>query len=76
MQSALFRLGAIVATPDFLSVIPRPVMVQAIRRHATKARAVRDGQPILTCYFHGASGFFMLTDAERRSTRIQLDNEA
>jgi hypothetical protein len=48
MQPALFRLGAIVATPDFLAAIPRPAMVQAIKRHATETRPIRDGQPILS----------------------------
>jgi hypothetical protein len=35
MQTALFRLGAIVASPDFLTCIPRPAMVRAIQQHAT-----------------------------------------
>ena len=48
MQPALFRLGAIVATPDFLASVPRPAMVQAIKRHATERRLIRDGQPILS----------------------------
>ena len=48
MQPALFRLGAIVATPDFLASVPRPAMVQAIKRHATERRPIRDGQPILS----------------------------
>ena len=76
MQTALFRLGAIVASAEFLATVPRPVMVQAIKRHATKERMIAERQPVLSCYFHGASGFFVLTDAERRSTRIRLDAEA
>ena len=47
MQPALFRLGAIVASPDFLAAVPRPALVQAIRSHATDQRVIRDGQPIL-----------------------------
>ena len=63
MQIALFRLGAIVATPDFLNVIPRPVMVQAIKRHATENRPVCDGQPILSDYEYRPLG---LLSADRR----------
>jgi hypothetical protein len=75
MQTALFRLGAIVASPDFLSVIPRPVMVQAIRRHATEARPVCDGLPILSDYEHDQRAFYLLTDAERLHTAIRLAGE-
>jgi hypothetical protein len=76
MQTILFRLGAIVASPDFLTAIPRPVMVQAIKRHATEARPVRDGQPILSDHAYGNTGFFLLTDAERLRTAIRLADEA
>ena len=76
MQTALFRLGAIVATPDFLNVIPRQVMVQAIKRHATEPRPVRDGLPILSDYVHDHRAFYLLTDAERLQTAIRLAGEA
>ncbi len=76
MQTALFRLGAIVASPDFLAAIPRPVMVKAIKRHATEARPVRDGQPILTDYTHGDRRFHLLTAADRTRTMMRLDEEA
>jgi hypothetical protein len=75
MQTALFRLGPIIATPDFLSVVLRPAMVQAIKKHATEPRLIHDGQPILTHYWHGDTGFHMITDAERRFTTIQLNDE-
>jgi hypothetical protein len=75
MQPALFRLGAIVATPDFLTAIPRHAMVQAIQRHATQAGPIRDGQPILSDHTHGGKGFFLLTAADRRWTAIRLDGE-
>ena len=78
MQPALLLLGAVVASSNVLDRIPLPVMVRAIRRHATKDREpIRDGQPILgTCCFHGTSGFFLLTDADRLTTAIRLDEEA
>lgn len=75
MQSARFRLGAIVATPDFLAAVPRPAMVQAIKRHATETRPIRDGQPILSDHTYGDLGFFLLTDAERHHTSIRLAGE-
>jgi hypothetical protein len=75
MQTALFRLGPIIATADFLCAVPRPAMVQAIKRHATEPRLIRDGQPILTHYFHGDTGFHMVTDADRRCTTIRLNDE-
>ena len=75
MQPARFRLGAIVATPDFLAAIPRPAMVQAIKRHATEPRPIRDGQPILTAHAYGDLGFSLLTDAERLRTSIRLAAE-
>ena len=76
MQLALFRLGAIVATPDFLAAIPRAAMVQAIKRHATETRPIRDGQPILSDFVYGNLGFSLLTDAERLHTSIRLAGEA
>ncbi len=75
MQTALFRLGAITATPDFLAAIPRPAMVQAIRRHATEARPIGDGQPILSDYAHGDRAFYILTAADREWTAIRLAEE-
>jgi hypothetical protein len=75
MQTALFRLGAIVASADFLSSIPRPAMVRAIKQHATDDRQIREGEPILSYYSYGETGFHMLTDAERRSTAIRLNDE-
>jgi hypothetical protein len=75
MQTALFRLGPIIATPDFLSAVPRPTMVEAIKKHATEPRLIRDGQPVLTHYLHGDTGFHMVTDADRRFTTIQLNDE-
>ncbi len=72
MQPALFRLGAIVATPDFLAAVPRPAMVQAIKRHATESRPIRDGQPILSDHTYGNLGFSLMTDAERHHTLIRL----
>jgi hypothetical protein len=74
MQTPLFRLGPIIATPDFLSTVPRPAMVQAIKKHATEPRLIREGQPILTHYLHGDIGFQMVTDAERRFTTIRLSD--
>jgi hypothetical protein len=75
MQAALFRLGAIVATPDFLAAIPRPAMVRAITRHATEARPIGDGQPILSDHSFGDQSFYLLTAADRRSTAIRLAEE-
>ena len=72
MQPALFRLGAIVATPDFLAAVPRPAMVQAIKRHATESRPIRDGHPILSDHAYGNLDFFLITDAERLHTSIRL----
>ncbi len=75
MQTALFRLGAIIASPDFLTHVPRPVMIEAIKRHATEARPIRDGQPILSDYRHEDRGFYLLTNADRRLTAIRLAEE-
>jgi hypothetical protein len=75
MQSALFRLGAIVASPDFLTAIPRAAMIRAIKRHATEDRPIRDGQPILSDYRHEDTGFYLLTAADRRWTAIRLAEE-
>ncbi len=76
MQPALFRLGAIVASPDFLAAVPRPALVQAIRSHATDQRVIRDGQPILSAHAYGDLGFSVLTDAERLRTSIRLADES
>ena len=70
-----FRLGAIVATSDFLASVPRPAMVQAIKRHATERRPIRDGQPILSAHAYGNTGFCLRTDAERLHTLIRLLRE-
>jgi hypothetical protein len=75
MQAPLFRLGAIVASPDFLAAVPRPAMVQAIKRHATESRPIPDGQPILSAHTYGELGFCLLTDAERLHTAIRLAGE-
>lgn len=75
MRTALFRLGAIVATPDFLAAVPRPAMVQAIKRHATESRPIRDGQPILSDHTYGKLDFSLTTDAERLHTAIRLAGE-
>ena len=75
MQTALFRLGPIIATADFLSTVPRPAMVEAIKKHATEPRLIHDGQPILTHCLHGDTGFYLVTDADRRFTTIQLNGE-
>jgi hypothetical protein len=75
MQTALFRLGPIIATPDFLTTVSMPAMVQAIKKHATEPRLIPEGQPILTHYLHGDTGFQMVTDAARRFTMIRLNDE-
>jgi hypothetical protein len=76
MQPALFRLGAIVASSEFLTAVPRAAMVQAIKRHATKARSVRHGQPILGAYRREDTGFSLLTAADRSWTAVRLPEEA
>ena len=75
MQTALFRLGPIIATPDFLNTVPRPAMVQAIKKHAIEPGPICEGQPVLTQYQHGDTGFQMVTDAARRFTTIRLNDE-
>ena len=75
MHTALVRLGPIIASPDFLSIVPRPAMVEAIKKHATEPRSIRDGQPVLTQHLHGNTEFQMITDADRRFTTIQLIDE-
>jgi hypothetical protein len=72
MLAPLFRLGAIVASPDFLVAVPRTAMVQAIKQHATESRPIRDGQPILSAHSYGDLAFCLLTDAERLHTSIRL----
>ena len=75
MQRPLLRFGTIVATPDFLIAIPRPAMIQGIKRHATDNRPVRDGQPILSDHAQGDRFFYLLTAADRQWTAIRLAEE-
>jgi hypothetical protein len=75
MQTALFRLGAISASPDFLTTVPRPEMVRAIKQHATKDRPIRDGRPVVSWYSYGNTAFHIVTDTDRRSTAIRLNDE-
>jgi hypothetical protein len=87
-QKPLFRLGRLTATPNFLDAVPRPVMVDAIRRYATgdfgevsedDARinrwSVENGRRVVASYQHAATRFVITTEADRSVTRICLPDE-
>lgn len=64
-----FPMGRLRACPYFLEAVPRPAMVEAIRRHA--AAEPTDG-PIVTTHSHEGRAFVLETDAQRQSTAIRL----
>lgn len=87
-QKPLFRLGRLTATPSFLDAVPRPVMVDAIRRYAmgdfgevseADARinrwSVDNGRRVVAQYRHAATRFVITTEADRSATRISLPDE-
>lgn len=87
-QKALFRLGRLIATPEFLTKVPRAAMVDAIRRYATgdfgetkglnlddSRHRVDHGRRIVARYQHAATRFEISTDADGSITRIALAEE-
>jgi hypothetical protein len=72
-MTTLFPTGQLVARSDFLSLIPRSAMIQAIVRHVTNARPVRNGAPIRSEHRHGRIGFHILTIEDRTKTLLRLD---
>jgi hypothetical protein len=87
-QKPLFRLGRLSVTPSFLDAVPRPAMVDAIRRYATgdfgevseaDARinrwSVDNGRRVVARYRHAATRFVITTDPDRSVTRIYLPGE-
>ena len=73
-MTTLFRAGQLVACSSFLSLIPRSAMIQAIVRHVTDPRPIRDGEPIRSEHQHDGIGFHLLTMEDRSKTLIRLDD--
>lgn len=83
------RLGAIVATPRSLALIPMPEITAALRRHAShdwgdlccedqraNRDAVRHGARVLSQYASsGGTKFWIITEADRSSTTVLLPEE-
>ena len=72
-MTTLFPAGQLVARSDFLSVISRSAMIQAIVRHVTDPRPIRDGEPIRSEHQHNGIGFHLLTMEDRTKTLLRLD---
>lgn len=85
----LFPLGRLTATPGFLDAVPRPAMVDAIRRYATgdfgeisadEARqnhwSVHNGHRVRARYRHDSTPFVITTEPDRSVTRIFLPHES
>jgi hypothetical protein len=72
-MTTLFRTGQLVASSDFLSMIPRSAMIQAIVRHATDPRPIRDGEPIRSEHKHDGIRFHLLTMEDRTKTLLRVD---
>ena len=49
-------------------------MIQAIVRHVTDSRPIRDGEPIRTQHQHDGIGFHLLTLENRTKTLLRLDD--
>ena len=73
-MTTLFPAGQLVACSDFLSLIPRSAMIQAIVRHVTDPRPIRDGEPIRSERQHDGIGFHLLTIEGRTRTLLRLDD--
>ena len=71
-MTTLFPAGQLVASSDFLSLISRSAMIQAIVRHVTDPRPIRDGEPISSEHRHDGIGFHFLTMKDRTKTLLQL----
>jgi hypothetical protein len=72
-MTTLFPTGQLVAHSDFLSLISRSAMIQAIVRHVTDPRPVHDGEPIRSEHQHDGIGFHLLTMEDRTKTLLRLD---
>jgi len=75
-MTTLFRTGQLVARSDFLSLISRSAMIQAIVRHVTDQRPIRNGEPIRSEHQHNSIGFHLLTTEDRTKTLLRLDDAA
>lgn len=73
-MTTLFRAGQLIACSHFLSLIPRSSMIQAIVRHVTDPRPIRDGEPIRSEYQHDGIGFHLLTMEDRTKTLMRVDD--
>jgi hypothetical protein len=56
-MTTLFPAGQLVARSDFLSLISRSAMIQAIVQHVTDPRPIRDGEPIRSEHQRDGIGF-------------------
>jgi hypothetical protein len=72
-MTTLFPTGQLVAHSDFLSLISRSAMIQAIIRHVTDPRQIRDGEPIRSEHKLDGIGFHLLTTEDRTKTLLRLD---
>lgn len=66
-----FRMGRLVACCHFLEAVPRPAMLEAIRRHAAPPDSPG---PIRTQHNFDGFTFHLETAADRSSTAIQAQN--
>jgi hypothetical protein len=73
-MTTLFPTGQLVARSDFLSLISRSAMIQAIVRHVTDPRPIRDGEPIRSEHQHDGIRFHLLTMEDRTKTLLRLDD--
>jgi hypothetical protein len=72
-MTTLFPAGQLVARSDFLSLISRSATIQAVVRHVTDPRPIRDGEPIRSEHQHDGIGFHLLTMEDRTKTLLRLD---
>jgi hypothetical protein len=67
-------LGRLIATADFLTRIPRPVMIRALRTHANSLEP--QGVGVETRHSHDGVLFRLRTHAGRGSTTLWLEGKA
>ena len=89
IQTQLFPLGQVVATPGALAGIPQPEMFDALNRHIkgdwgdldledieANNHALQTGDRLLSAYHtKGGTKFWIITEADRSSTTLLLPEE-
>ncbi|MDQ3316337.1 MAG: hypothetical protein M3522_03270 [Actinomycetota bacterium] len=87
-MSALFEVGAVVATPGAIETIGHEGCLLLLRRHASgdwgdlgdfdrrqNGQALRDGARLLSAYDTEAGRCWIITEADRTSTCVLLPSE-